>query len=106
MPDAWEYPWFAAWDSAFHCVTFSMIDHEFAKKQLLLFTKEWYMAANGQIPAYEWNFSDVNPPVQAWAAIQIYQMEQRKTGKGRPELFKTHVQQACPELYLVGQPRR
>ena len=82
MPDAWEYPWFAAWDSAFHCVTFSMVDHEFAKKQLLLFTKEWYMAANGQIPAYEWNFSDVNPPVQAWAAIQIYQMEMRKTGTG------------------------
>ncbi|CAM3402074.1 MGH1-like glycoside hydrolase domain-containing protein [Zobellia roscoffensis] len=88
MPDAWEYPWFAAWDSAFHCVTFSMVDHEFAKKQLLLFTKEWYMAANGQIPAYEWNFSDVNPPVQAWAAIQIYQMEQRKTGKGDLNFLK------------------
>ncbi len=88
MPDAWEYPWFAAWDSAFHCVTFSMVDHEFAKKQLLLFTKEWYMAANGQIPAYEWNFSDVNPPVQAWAAIQIYQMEQRKTGQGDIKFLK------------------
>ncbi|WP_400071571.1 MGH1-like glycoside hydrolase domain-containing protein [Zobellia russellii] len=88
MPDAWEYPWFAAWDSAFHCVTFSMVDHEFAKKQLLLFTKEWYMAANGQIPAYEWNFSDVNPPVQAWAAIQIYQMEQRKTGTGDLSFLK------------------
>ncbi|MBC7000682.1 glucosidase [Cytophaga sp. FL35] len=88
MPDAWEYPWFAAWDSAFHCVTFSMVDHEFAKKQLLLFTKEWYMAANGQIPAYEWNFSDVNPPVQAWAAIQIYQMELRKTGKGDLDFLK------------------
>ena len=88
MPDAWEYPWFAAWDSAFHCVTFSMVDHGFAKKQLLLFTKEWYMAANGQIPAYEWNFSDVNPPVQAWAAIQIYQMEQRKTGKGDIKFLK------------------
>ncbi|AYN66284.1 glucosidase [Euzebyella marina] len=88
MPDAWEYPWFAAWDSAFHCVTFSMVDHEFAKKQLLLFTKEWYMAANGQIPAYEWNFSDVNPPVQAWAAIQIYQMEQRKTGNRDIDFLK------------------
>ncbi len=88
MPDAWEYPWFAAWDSAFHCVTFSMVDHEFAKRQLLLFTKEWYMAANGQIPAYEWNFSDVNPPVQAWAAIQIYQMEQRKTGKADIKFLK------------------
>ena len=88
MPDAWEYPWFAAWDSAFHCVTFAMVDHEFAKKQLLLFTKEWYMAANGQIPAYEWNFSDVNPPVQAWAAIQIYQVELRKTGKGDLSFLK------------------
>ena len=88
MPDAWEYPWFAAWDSAFHCVTFSMVDHEFAKKQLLLFTKEWYMSPNGQIPAYEWNFSDVNPPVQAWATIQIYQMELRKTGKGDIKFLK------------------
>ncbi|GMN05808.1 glucosidase [Croceitalea sp. MTPC5] len=81
MPDAWEYPWFAAWDSAFHCVTYAMLDPDFAKQQLLLFTKEWYMAPNGQIPAYEWNFSDVNPPVQAWAAIQVYQIEQRMTGK-------------------------
>ena len=88
MPDAWEYPWFAAWDTAFHCVTFSMVDHEFAKKQLLLFTKEWYMSPSGQIPAYEWNFSDVNPPVQAWATIQIYQMEQRKTGKGDIKFLK------------------
>lgn len=88
MPDTWEYPWFAAWDTAFHCVTFSMVDPEFAKKQLLLFTKEWYMAPNGQIPAYEWNFSDVNPPVQAWAAIQVYQMELRKKGKGDIDFLK------------------
>jgi hypothetical protein len=88
MPDAWEYPWFAAWDSAFHCVTFAMIDPDFAKHQLLLFTKEWFMAPNGQIPAYEWNFSDVNPPVQAWAAIQIYQIEQRATGKGDLDFLK------------------
>lgn len=88
MPDAWEYPWFAAWDTAFHCVTFAMIDPEFAKQQLLLFTKEWYMAPNGQIPAYEWNFSDVNPPVQAWAAIQIYQIEQRAKGKGDLNFLK------------------
>ena len=88
MPDSWEYPWFAAWDSAFHCVTFAMIDPEFAKQQLLLFTKEWFMAPNGQIPAYEWNFSDVNPPVQAWAAIHIYQIEQRNTGKGDLKFLK------------------
>lgn len=88
MPDAWEYPWYAAWDSAFHCVTFALVDSEFAKHQLLLFTKEWYMAPNGQIPAYEWSFSDVNPPVQAWAAINIYQKEQQKTGKGDVQFLK------------------
>ncbi len=80
MPDKWEYPWYAAWDSAFHCITMAHVDHEFAKKQLLLFTKEWYMAPNGQIPAYEWNFSDVNPPTQAFAALQIYKIERDSTG--------------------------
>ncbi|CAG2531308.1 Glycosyl hydrolase family 63 C-terminal domain-containing protein [Maribacter dokdonensis] len=80
MPDAWEYPWYAAWDSAFHCASFASIDPEFAKDQLLLFTKEWYMAPNGQIPAYEWNFSDVNPPVQAWATLQIYGTDKSVTG--------------------------
>ncbi|MGB5377598.1 MGH1-like glycoside hydrolase domain-containing protein, partial [Muriicola sp.] len=88
MPDAWEYPWYAAWDSAFHCTTFALIDPAFAKEQLLLFTKEWYMAPNGQIPAYEWNFSDVNPPVQAWAAINIYQIDKKKTGKGDIDFLK------------------
>ena len=82
MPDTWEYPWYAAWDSAFHCTSLALVDPAFAKKQLLLFTKEWYMAPNGQIPAYEWSFSDVNPPVQGWAAINIYQIEKSKTGKG------------------------
>ncbi|NKI26430.1 glucosidase [Arenibacter sp. 6A1] len=88
MPDAWEYPWYAAWDSAFHCTSFALIDPEFAKKQLLLFTKEWYMAPNGQIPAYEWNFSDVNPPVQAWAALNIYKIERKKTGRGDIKFLK------------------
>ena len=82
MPDAWEYPWYAAWDSAFHCTTLALVDPEFAKEQLLLFTKEWYMAPNGQIPAYEWNFGDVNPPVQAWAALEVYHTEKRKKGNG------------------------
>ncbi|WP_116770602.1 MGH1-like glycoside hydrolase domain-containing protein [Maribacter litoralis] len=81
MPDAWEYPWYAAWDSAFHCASFASIDPEFAKEQLLLFTKEWYMSPNGQIPAYEWNFSDVNPPVQAWATLQIYGTDKKITGE-------------------------
>lgn len=72
MPDAWEYPWFAAWDLAFHCVTIAHIDPEFAKAQLVLLLREWYMHPNGQLPAYEWNFSDVNPPTHAWAAIQVF----------------------------------
>ncbi len=82
MPDKWEYPWYAAWDLSFHCVTFALIDPEFAKGQLILLTREWYMNPNGQLPAYEWNFSDVNPPVQAWAAWRVYQMDLALTGKG------------------------
>ena len=81
MPDKWEYPWFAAWDTAFHCIAFALIDADFAKQQLLLLTREWYMHPNGQIPAYEWNFGDVNPPVHAWAAIRICQIEQKMTGR-------------------------
>ncbi|WP_431160735.1 MGH1-like glycoside hydrolase domain-containing protein [Flagellimonas beolgyonensis] len=88
MPDKWEYPWYAAWDSSFHCVTMALLDSRFAKEQLLLFTKEWYMAPNGQIPAYEWSFSDVNPPVQAWAALQIYQYEKNKSGTGDLNFLK------------------
>jgi hypothetical protein len=88
MPDAWEYPWYAAWDSAFHCASFALIDPSFAKEQLLLFTKEWYMAPNGQIPAYEWNFSDVNPPVQAWSALRIYKIDKHKTGTGDVKFLK------------------
>ncbi len=82
MPDKWEYPWFASWDMAFHCIPLALIDPEYAKKQLLLLTREWYMHPNGQIPAYEWNFSDVNPPVHAWAAWRVYKIEKKKAGKG------------------------
>ena len=82
MPDNWEYPWFAAWDLAFHCVTLAVIDPSFAKAQLLLLTREWYMHPNGQLPAYEWRFGDVNPPVHAWAAWRVYQIDRRLTGKG------------------------
>ena len=81
MPDKWEYPWFAAWDLAFHTIPLSLIDPDFAKKQLYLFTREWYMHPNGQIPAYEWNFSDVNPPVHAWAAWRVYKIEQSMYGE-------------------------
>ena len=88
MPDTWEYPWYAAWDTAFHCVTLALIDPDFAKNQLLLFTKEWYMSPDGQIPAYEWALSDVNPPVQAWASIKIFLMEKTATGKGDIKFLK------------------
>jgi Mannosylglycerate hydrolase MGH1-like glycoside hydrolase domain len=81
MPDKWEYPWFAAWDTAFHAIPLAMIDPDFAKDQLLLLTREWYMHPNGQIPAYEWSFGDVNPPVHAWAALRVYQIEQKMYGR-------------------------
>ncbi|MHB2022593.1 MAG: MGH1-like glycoside hydrolase domain-containing protein [Mycobacteriales bacterium] len=75
MPDTWEYPWFAAWDLAFHCVVAARSDPELAKRQLLLLCREWYMSPRGQLPAYEWNFSDVNPPVQAWAALEVFRLD-------------------------------
>jgi Glycosyl hydrolase family 63 C-terminal domain len=82
MPDKWEYPWYAAWDLAFHCLTLSLVDSEFAKDQLILMLREWYMHPNGQIPAYEWAFGDVNPPVHAWAALRVYKIERKRTGVG------------------------
>lgn len=82
MPDKWEYPWFAAWDLAFHTVAFALIDPHFAKSQLVLLAREWFMHPNGQLPAYEWAFDDVNPPVHAWAALRIYQIEQKEHGRG------------------------
>ncbi len=75
MPDKWEYPWYAAWDLAFHTVPLAMVDPVFAKNQLILLMREWYMSPAGQIPAYEWKFSDVNPPVHAWAALSVYRLE-------------------------------
>ncbi len=81
MPDKWEYPWYAAWDVAFHCVALALVDSEFAKDQLTLMLREWYMHPNGQLPAYEWNLNDVNPPVHAWAAWRVYKMEWKRAGK-------------------------
>ena len=80
MPDNWEYPWYAAWDLAFHCIPLALIDPDFAKEQLILLLREWYMHPNGQLPAYEWAFSDVNPPVHAWAAWRVYKIERRVRG--------------------------
>ncbi|MDQ2752561.1 MAG: glucosidase, partial [Bacteroidota bacterium] len=82
MPDKWEYPWYAAWDLAFQCIAFAKVDAVFAKHQLLLMMREWYMKPDGQLPAYEWNFSDVNPPVHAWAALQVYNIEKEQKGEG------------------------
>jgi len=81
MPDKWEYPWYAAWDLAFHCIPLALVDADFAKRQLILMLREWYMHPNGQIPAYEWAFSDVNPPVHAWAAWRVYKIDKRVNGE-------------------------
>ncbi|HSQ44101.1 MAG TPA: hypothetical protein VLM16_03840 [Ginsengibacter sp.] len=88
MPDKWEYPWYAAWDLAFHCIPMAMLDPGFAKHQLLLIMREWYMKPDGQLPAYEWHFSDVNPPVQAWAALQVYRIEKSMSGVGDINFLK------------------
>ena len=80
MPDAWEYPWYAAWDLAFHCVPYALVDVHFAKRQLLLLTREWYMHPNGQLPAYEWALGDVNPPVHAWAAWRVFEIDRARRG--------------------------
>ena len=87
MPDKWEFPWYAAWDLAFHCVALAIVDPEFAKEQLLLLLREWYMHPNGQLPAYEWALGDVNPPVHAWAALRVYKIDEKRGGIGdRPFL--------------------
>jgi hypothetical protein len=80
IPDAWEYPWFAAWDLAFHMIPFALVDPDYAKEQLGLFLREWYMAPNGQLPAYEWEFSDVNPPVHAWSCWRTFKIDWKLRG--------------------------
>jgi hypothetical protein len=99
MPDKWEYPWFAAWDLAFHTIPFALIDPDFAKKQLYLFTREWYMHPNGQMAAYEWNFGDVNPPVHAWAAWRVYKIEKKMYGEADTNFLEEVFQKLC--LYFT-----
>ena len=82
IPDKWEFPWYAAWDLAFHTIPLSIVDPDFAKRQLILLLRDWFMHPSGQLPAYEWNFGDVNPPVHAWAALRVFRIERRITGKG------------------------
>ena len=102
MPDTWEYPWYAAWDLAFHCVALARVDPEFAKKQLLLLLREWYMHPNGQLPAYEWDFGDVNPPVHAWAALRVFEID---GGTATATSWLERLPQAAAQLHLVGQPQ-
>jgi hypothetical protein len=99
MPDKWEYPWFAAWDLAFHTIPLALIDPDFAKGQLSLFTREWYMHPNGQMPAYEWNFGDVNPPVHAWAAWRVYKIEQKMYGQADRDFLERVFQKLA--LYFT-----
>ena len=89
MPDAWEFPWFAVWDSAFEAVTFALMDADYAKRQIRIFTREWFMHPNGQLPAYEWDFDDLNPPVHAWAALRVYTMERLRTGTADTEFLES-----------------
>jgi hypothetical protein len=93
MPDTWEYPWFAAWDLAFHTITLALVDPQFAKRQLSLLTRGWYMHPNGQLPAYEWAFGDVNPPVHAWAAWRVYKIEQKMYGQADRAFLERVFQQ-------------
>jgi hypothetical protein len=88
MPDKWEYPWYAAWDLAFHCVSLALVDPDFAKEQLVLLLREWYMHPNGQFPAYEWALGDVNPPVHAWAAWRVYKIDKKRNGQGDRAFLK------------------
>ena len=85
MPDKWEYPWFAAWDLAFHTIPLSVLDPGFAKHQLMLMAQVWYLHPNGQLPAYEWAFSDVNPPVHAWATWRVFQIDRKRRREERPD---------------------
>src|SRR5947207_1682449 len=89
MPDSWEFPWYASWDLAFHCIPLALVDPHFAKGQLDTIVREWYQHPNGQLPAYEWNFGDVNPPVVGWAAWRVFQIERKQTGKGDRAFLET-----------------
>ena len=103
MPDKWEYPWYAAWDLAFHTISLALVDFDFAKDQLLLMLRSLYFHPNGQIPAYEWNFSDVNPPVHAWATLYLFKME-RALGRADLQIPRAVVPGTDAQLQLVGEP--
>ena len=106
MPDKWEYPWYAAWDLAFHCVPLALVDPEFAKEQLVLLLREWYMHPNGQLPAYEWAFGDVNPPVHAWAAWRVYKIEKKRRGTRRSRCSSSASSTSCCSTSRGGSTAR
>ena len=106
MPDKWEYPWYAAWDLAFHCIPMAIIDPTFAKHQLLLMMREWYMKPDGQLPAYEWNFSDVNPPVQCLCRTGSIPHRKKGNRRWRYQLSKTGISKTHHQFYLVDKPER
>ena len=95
MPDKWEYPWYAAWDLAFHVLALTMVDIDFGKQQLQLMLRERYLHPNGQIPAYEWNFGDVNPPVHAWSTIFTYRLDKRSAGRATPNGSRAVSRSCC-----------
>ena len=101
MPDTWEYPWFAAWDMAFHCAVLALIDVDFAKSQIELLLKEYYLHPNGQIPAYEWGFGDANPPVHALGALKVFPRRTGAAGDCGHRLSSSRIQQAAAQLFLV-----
>ena len=105
MPDKWEYPWYAAWDLAFHVVALTLVDEDFGKQQLNLMLHNTYIHPSGQLPAYEWNFGDVNPPVHAFSTIFTYKLEVAKRGQGDLEWLERQLSQAAPQLHVVGQPQ-
>ncbi len=106
MPDKWEYPWYAAWDLAFHVLALTLVDPDFGKQQLKLMLRERYMHPNGQIPAYEWNFGDVNPPVHAWSTIFTYRLEKAQEGRGRHGLAQELLPEAAARTSPGGSTAR
>ena len=103
MPDKWEYPWYAAWDLAFHCIPLAMVDPDFAKRQIQLMISQEYLHPSGQMPAYEWNFGDVNPPVHAFATLFLHRLESER-GEADLPFVQGVLHAAARELHLVGEP--
>ena len=105
MPDKWEYPWFAAWDLAFQCVPFALVDAKFAKDQLWLLLFEQFQHPNGQLPAYEWEFADLNPPVHAWAVWRVYNMDRIRNGHADRRVARALLPQAPDQLHVAGSTK-